>query len=316
MSKINPRLVYWIGAVHKRPDLSASHRDILTYLAVMRLDYGTGKGYCSVRMLAEGRGWHEATVRRALDLAQKGDPPLLARTRRGHRISSEVVVASEWQVVYPPMPTAQGNAVGSSPTAHPCEVGADPTAQSAGPNRAEVETQPRTGAPPTGIEASTGNESSTSLSRALDSLASAVPALGEREIGMISDHLKDNPEIPHPGAYLRAVIANSEAAEWAQQILRGGRRGRHRRLSIGDQAKVDADALIAEIATEDGSGPRSEACRRRIHKPAECAYGIPGGWCTCICHSATPRGQLDDAASLAAIIGGLNGHARGNGEPV
>ena len=82
MSKVNPRLVYWIAALHDQAQLTAAHRDVLTYLAVKRLDFETGAGYCSVRLLAESRGCHEATVKRALDIAQKTTPPLLKRTRR------------------------------------------------------------------------------------------------------------------------------------------------------------------------------------------------------------------------------------------
>ena len=149
MARVNPRLVYWIAEVHKHPALTPAHRDILTYMAVMKLNFGTGAGYCSVRTLAEERGWHEATVKRALQLARAEEPVLLQRTRRGRRVSDEVKLASEWQLIYPPIPTAHQDDVGI------------PTAQRANPNVAESRSQQRTGAPPTGIEGSTGIEETT-----------------------------------------------------------------------------------------------------------------------------------------------------------
>jgi hypothetical protein len=136
MSKVNPRLIHWIVAVHRHPGLNATHRDILTYLAVMKLDYGTGTGYCSLDALANGRDCHPATVKRALDLAQKA--ALLKRTRWGHYISPGVAAASEWQVIYPAMPTAQPRDVGADPTAHQGDVGNEPTAQSSQANSALV----------------------------------------------------------------------------------------------------------------------------------------------------------------------------------
>ncbi len=142
MSRVNPRLVYWIAALHQQPGLHATQRDLLTYLAVKRLDYGTGSGYCSVRSLAEAKGVHESTVKRALDLAQQAG--LLRRTRRGHRIADGVVAASEWQLIYPP--TAQPDDVGE-PTAQPDDVGSKPTAQEGTPNSALEQSQQRTGAP-------------------------------------------------------------------------------------------------------------------------------------------------------------------------
>jgi hypothetical protein len=158
---------------------------------------------------------------------------------------------------------------------------------------------------------------SSSLSRALTSLAEAVPALSEREMDVISDHLKDNPDIPHPGAYLRTVIANGDAAEWAAQALRGGRSpGRHAaRESIGDRARRAGEALKTKIAAENGTGPRSEACKRPAHHPWDCGYN----WCKCICHGGyTPaanghdpagdalRQPQDDPQPLAAIMAGLS----------
>lgn len=238
MSGVNPRLVYWIKGLYARQELTAAHRDILIYLAVMRLDYGTGSGYCAVQSLAEGTGWHPATVKRALTIARQVDPPLLARTRRGHRISAENVTASEWQVLYPPMPTAQGNDVGN-PTAHGGNLGTDPTSQSPQPNSALVHTQQRTGAPLTGFESPSGDESSSLSQPGHRELLAIDPDVTERETKEVLNLLTSR-GARSPLAVLRREIADgngyaliaevrhqADRAEWARYVADddGGGRG-------------------------------------------------------------------------------------------
>lgn len=149
MSRVNPRLVYWIAAVHQHPQLTAAHRDVLTYLAVQRLDYATGRGYCSEESLAQGRGCSVATVRRALTIAREVAPKLLERTRRGHRLGNGHSAASEWRLIYPPISTAQGGTVEECSTAHGSTVEDISTAQKNDLNRSEGPSQPLTGERPT-----------------------------------------------------------------------------------------------------------------------------------------------------------------------
>ena len=99
MSRINPRLVYWIAGLYDDPDLTAADRDVLTYLGVKRLDFGTGAGYCSIETLVKGTAWSESTVKRALARGQKKSH--IERTRRGNRSGDGALVASEWRVLYP-----------------------------------------------------------------------------------------------------------------------------------------------------------------------------------------------------------------------
>jgi hypothetical protein len=208
VSTINPRLVYWIAELYKRKQLTAAHRDILTYLAVTRLDYGTGAGYCSVRTLAEACGCHERTVRRALDAARASQPPLLARTRRGHRLGDGTVTASEWQVIYPPVSTGQPDPVDdASPVNNPPSTGHTSPVDggAADLNRTEHASQPDTGALPTGSEAS------TSLSPALTSLRTAVPDATEADAGAILRNLRAR-GARSPLAVLRREVADGGAA--------------------------------------------------------------------------------------------------------
>lgn len=270
MSRINPRLIYWIAAVHRQPELKAAHRDVLIYLAVMRLDYGTGKGYCSMQSLAGGRGWHEHTVRRALELAQKVTPPLLRRTRRGHRLGNGQVVASEWQVLYPPMSTGHGGTVENGSTVHNSDL-----------NRPESESQPSTGARPTGSESPSGNESSSSLSLT-GLLADAVPGASEREIEYAITTIQTRcaqGEIRDERAYLRTIIAKGDAASLIEKACRelAGFESPGRPPN-GDRALAQAEALKAELGNR--MEPRqTAACRSDDHDfcPSHLA-------CSCTCH--------------------------------
>lgn len=72
MSRVNPRLVYWIAGLYDGKELTAQHHRILIYLAVKKLDYGTGTGYCSVRTLATELDVSPTTVKLALKLAHAG----------------------------------------------------------------------------------------------------------------------------------------------------------------------------------------------------------------------------------------------------
>ena len=74
MSRINPRLVYWIADLYDDPDLTAADRDVLTYLGVKRLDFGTpvrAAVSAPQQTLVKGTDWSESTVKRALARGQK-----------------------------------------------------------------------------------------------------------------------------------------------------------------------------------------------------------------------------------------------------
>jgi len=120
VSRVNPRLVYWLAALYDHPELTAAHRDVLVFVATRRLDFGSGGGYCSEAAIAEGVGCTERTARRALAWGRKLG--LIERTRRGYRRGDGVVRSSEWQVIYPP-PRLQS--VGSASAAEPAPDLAD-----------------------------------------------------------------------------------------------------------------------------------------------------------------------------------------------
>lgn len=92
----------WLSLVYNHPGRPpTAQRDILTALAVVYLDWGTGTGHASIAMLAEHTGHTQGTVKAALKWAR--GTLLLVQTRRGHRIDGKRSVASEWrlQLVHP-----------------------------------------------------------------------------------------------------------------------------------------------------------------------------------------------------------------------
>jgi hypothetical protein len=80
----------------KRPTPGQSH--VLTQLA-LRLDWTTGRGYAGTRQLEDDAGTSRSTVQRATRWAR--DNGFLTCTRRGHRISDEITIASEWLLTIP-----------------------------------------------------------------------------------------------------------------------------------------------------------------------------------------------------------------------
>jgi hypothetical protein len=89
----------WLMAIRdhaNRPP--ALQRHVLTMLA-LRMDWTTGRGFASAAQLAGDSDAEERTVRRATRWAR--DHELLLQTRRGHYISKETRIASEWQLTRP-----------------------------------------------------------------------------------------------------------------------------------------------------------------------------------------------------------------------
>jgi len=116
MSRVNPRIVYWLASLHDHEDITDAHQAILNYLVTRILDYGTGTGYCSVETLATRSRHGQRTVKEALKLARKHG--LLERTQRGHFTGGEDAdrVPSRWKVLYPPLPRGTQRHVGDEPT--------------------------------------------------------------------------------------------------------------------------------------------------------------------------------------------------------
>jgi hypothetical protein len=120
----------WLVAVRdhpNRPPQAQCH--VLTMLA-LRVDWTTGCGFASGRQLGEDADASERTVRRATTWGR--DTGFVVRTRRGHRVSAELVIASEWRLTQP----ATGDLLEK------------PTGQNGKANRPIGPTQPVTGAAP------------------------------------------------------------------------------------------------------------------------------------------------------------------------
>jgi hypothetical protein len=130
-------------AIRDHPERPSADQCLVLDRLALRMDWQTGCGYASVAQLAADTGCSEATVRRALTWARGNE--LLIRTRRGHRVTSERVVASEWRLTQP-VTAEQLEAEPTQPvTAEQLE---EPTAQNGRANRSEDATQPLTGDAP------------------------------------------------------------------------------------------------------------------------------------------------------------------------
>jgi hypothetical protein len=110
---------------------------VLVSLA-QRMDWSTGCGYASSGQLAEDADCTDRTVRSATAWARKA--AMLVQTRRGHRITADRVIASEWRLRLPDE--------ADEPTGSGTPVGQEPTGKWSRPNRKMEPTQPEATAPP------------------------------------------------------------------------------------------------------------------------------------------------------------------------
>jgi hypothetical protein len=91
----------WLKAIRDHPDRpSATERVVLECLA-LRLNWTTGKGFCSVQQLMEDAPAAKRSVLRALEWAQSDTVTILKQTRRGGRKGDGSVLASEWALIVP-----------------------------------------------------------------------------------------------------------------------------------------------------------------------------------------------------------------------
>jgi hypothetical protein len=146
----------WQVAIQRHAERPA-RSEVHVLLCLMQvLDWETGTGYASEAYLAAMVGVSIPVVRRALTWARKYK--FAIRTRKGHRITDEIKIASEWLLTMPlAEPTAHRGAVG-----YPEEE--EPTAQTGEPNRSKGQTQPLSTDPPSSL--STSPLSTTTRARA------------------------------------------------------------------------------------------------------------------------------------------------------
>ncbi len=182
----------WLTAIRDHPQRPAAMQcHVLTMLA-LRLNWESGTGFCSTTQLMTDADASKSTVMRATSWARRSE--LLLRTRRGHRVSADVVIASEWQLT-------QG-------------VTADTLAVTQGVNGSNPRCQqdrPKVSAETHHQESST-SEPSPSLARALSALQDAGHDVTEREAGAILQNLAAN-GARDSLAVLRSIIKDGRAAE-------------------------------------------------------------------------------------------------------
>ncbi len=120
----------WLVAVRDHPERPAAVQRMVLWSLALRLDWATGCGYASSAQLAGDADACERTVRYATRWGR--DHGLLVMTRRGHYVSADRRVASEWRLTQP---------------ATDCLLESQP-ANGSRPNRQTETSQPAAGAPP------------------------------------------------------------------------------------------------------------------------------------------------------------------------
>lgn len=157
------RPMTWLAALRDHPERPpVAQRMVLVSLA-QRMDWSTGCGFASAAQLADDADCGERTVRSATGWARKS--AMLVQTRRGHRITADRVIASEWRLRVPDE--------AEDPTGNGMPVGSEPTGKWDGPNRQIDWTQPARTAPP-----SRTSSSRTSSSARGDSAKAPRPPRG------------------------------------------------------------------------------------------------------------------------------------------
>ena len=144
----------WLIAIRDHPDRPpAMQRHILTMLA-LRMNWTTGQGFAGIRDLMADADASKATVCRATRWAR--DSQLLLCTRRGHYVSAQTAIASEWQLTRPvdnpgqgltrePLGQSQG-LNGSNPRSQwrPPKVSVETTHQESSSSKSSTSSGPRT----------------------------------------------------------------------------------------------------------------------------------------------------------------------------
>ena len=137
----------WMTAIRDHPERPALAQVHVLYALALRMDWQTGCGFASNAQLAADAQCGERTVRSATGWARKAE--LLVQTRRGHRITADRVIASEWRLAIPgETQPATLPLLTSKPTGNGMPIGSKPTGKWERPNRQMEPTQPARTAPP------------------------------------------------------------------------------------------------------------------------------------------------------------------------
>ena len=241
-------LLMWMRAVrdHRpKPGPRSERYPVLWGLALrMRPD---GSGFLSQRMLAEDIETTERTVRKHLRWAI--DTGYLLRTRRGHRITNDIVIASEYRLCQP----ETGDLLGT-----------EPTGKMRQPNRKDDGTQPEARDLPR--ESSTRESSPSRAKRAPERDVLLKAGAADDEIDDILDKIRPLARRSLSG-YIATLSRNGDLAPIISEV-------REQRTKAAWPA--ERDAFIAEVA--DYPPCIHGVPGGNIKKPD----GIHAGWVPCV----------------------------------
>lgn len=103
----------WLKAIRDHPNRPTATEQVVLERLALRLNWQTGRGFCSIQQLMEDAPAAKRTVLRALEWAQSDTVAILKQTRRGGRIGDGSVLASEWALI---VPVSQGATDGTLKT--------------------------------------------------------------------------------------------------------------------------------------------------------------------------------------------------------
>lgn len=204
----------WLKAIRDHPKRPpALQRHVLTMLA-LRVDWCTGRGFASSKMLAADADASEPTVGRATKWGR--DSGYLLRTRRGHRIDAERTAASEWQLTQPLTRDRL----------------ADPTAQNGRPNRSIA--GPNRSPETVYQESSTSSSSPSPRASAADIIREAMPGATDGDISAILSKIINDHKPRNLDAYVAALARNGDLQSWGLPCDTAGEAAHSQACRAGD----------------------------------------------------------------------------------
>lgn len=191
-------------AVRDHPDRPPTMQRHVLHMLALRLDWETGAGFASVRVLAADADASEHTAKRATAWARSAQ--LLVLTRRGGRIDAERVRASEWRLMLPADSSTQGSTTGTLAQGATGGTLGTQGSSSSGP---KVPMEPTQGASGDGPSRPSSSRPSTSARvTASASIRGAFPDVTDEEIRSIFQGAIRDRHPRDPDAYIAKLAGN------------------------------------------------------------------------------------------------------------
>jgi hypothetical protein len=181
----------WLKAIRDHPQRPAAmQRHVLTMLA-LRMDWATGAGFAGIRDLMADADASKSTVMRGTSWAR--DEHFLIRTRRGHYISAQTTIASQWQLTQGVTTETLGQSQGVNGSEPRCQPG-----------------QPKVSVGTTHQESSSSESSSSPRASAADTVRAAFADVTGDEIETIIETVRSKYQPRNLPGYIATLAAKGE----------------------------------------------------------------------------------------------------------